>query len=46
MGWAAGPLSLLPGWSHQVGAEQTGYRPAFRLAIIARHDELLRLAAR
>jgi hypothetical protein len=46
MGWLALPLGLAPGWSHRVGAEQSAYRQAFRLAIIARKDELLRLAGK
>lgn len=46
MGWVAGPLTLLPGWSISSGAAQPAYRQAFRLAIIARQDELRRLAGK
>ena len=44
MGWVALPLGLFPGWSWRGGQDQSGYREAFRLAIIARKAELARLA--
>ena len=44
MGWLAAPLGLLPGWEWRTGRDQSGYRDAFRLAVIAKRAELERLA--
>ena len=46
MGWVALPLALFPGWSWRTGADQAGYREAFRLAVIAHRQELAKLAGR
>jgi hypothetical protein len=44
MGWLALPVGLLPGWSWKSGDDQASYKKAFRLAVIAKRDELTRLA--
>ena len=45
MGWAAAPLGLLPAFSYRSARGQKGYHQAFRLAIIAKREELAALAA-
>lgn len=45
MGWAAAPLGLLPAFSYRSARGQKGYHQAFRLAIIAKRQELAALAA-
>ena len=45
MGWAAAPLGLLPAFSYRSARGQKGYHQAFRLAVIARREELAALAA-
>ena len=46
LGWLAAPLALLPSWSLRGARDQKEYHQSFRLAIIARKDELARLALR
>jgi hypothetical protein len=45
MGWVAAPLGLLPAFSYRSARGQKGYHQAFRLAIIAKREELAALAA-
>lgn len=46
MGWLAAPLVLVPPWKLDLSAGQRRHKDAVRLAIVARREELERLAAR